>query len=266
MIDLKGKRILFLEGENMLIPVLEKAHAMGIYTVIANWYSPEVAPAKLVANKHYEVDFNDMDTMLAIIRNEKIDGIFTAFTDSHLGVFQKLCELSGLPCYTNERLCEIMVNKAVFKHYCREAGLPVVEEYSMELALSENIDGKIEYPVIVKPVDNSGARGISICFDDASLKLAVNRALEFSAVKNVVIERYIKAEYSLVDFMVQDGKAYFCASSDKPINDDDKTNVVLPGGYMYPSRNDLLIKEKLIAPVQKLLSLLAMRMVLCVLS
>jgi biotin carboxylase len=111
------------------------------------------------------------------------------------------------------------------------------------------------FPVIVKPVDNSGARGISVCADATTLERAVERGLEFSHVKNVVIERYIRAEYALVDFMVQDGKAYLCATSDKPVNDDDKGNVNLPGAYVYPSKHDALIKEKLEAPVQKFVNL-----------
>lgn len=256
MNKLYGKTILFLEGENMLIPVLEKAHSFGIKTVIANWYSPEDAPAKLVADKHYEVDFNDIPQMLEIIENEKVDGIFTAFTDSHMDAFYRLCNAAKLPCYTNEKLLEVMVNKATFKKYCQQAGLKVIEEYSKDIFEDSEKRKDIQYPVIVKPVDNSGARGISIVFDDESLESAVKRGLEYSTAKDVVIERYIRAEYALADFMIQDGKAYFCASSDKPVNDDDKTNVVLPGAYIYPSKHDSLIKEKLIDAVQRFVEII----------
>lgn len=51
--------------------------------------------------------------------------------------------------------------------------------------------------------------------------------------------------------MIQDGTAYFCASSDKPANDDDKENVNLPGAYIFPSRDNKQIKETLLDSVQR---------------
>lgn len=251
---LKNKKILFLEGESMLIPLLERAKELGIYTVIANWYSVEEAPAKLVADKHYEVDFSDMSNMLKIIKDEGIDGIFTAFTDSHLEVYQKICYAAGLPCFTTETLWEIMVNKAIFKKYCCMSGLPVVDEYSLDDIKRGDCD--IRFPVIIKPVDNSGSRGISICKERETLMAAVDRALEFSQVKDVVIERYLRADYALADFIISDGKAYFCASSDKPVNDDNKDYVNLPGGYMYPSKYDEIIKSRLTEAVQNFVNLI----------
>ncbi|MBR7164257.1 MAG: ATP-grasp domain-containing protein [Clostridia bacterium] len=252
MIDLSGKRILFLEGENMLIPVLEKAKKYGIYSVIVNMYSTEMNPAKLVADKHYEVNFRDIHAMLEIIEKEKIDGIFTAFTDANIDAFCAICEAADLPCYTTEKLCDVMVNKATFKSFCRKAGVPVIEEYDMnDLKIEE-----IQFPVIVKPVDNSGARGISVCADASSLPAAVERGLEFSKVKDVVIERYIRAEYALADFIVQNGKCFLVTTVDKPVNDDDKGNVNLPGAYIYPSKHDALIKDALTESVQKFVDLI----------
>ena len=251
MIDLMGKRILFLEGENMMVPVLEKAKKYGVYSIIVNTYNTELNPAKLVADKHYEVNFRNIPAMLEIIAEEKVDGIFTAFTDANMDAYYLLCEAANLPCYSSKQLCDVMINKATFKHFCEEAGVPVIEGYDKDNLKPDEMC----FPVIVKPVDNSGARGISICADASGLEAAVERGLEFSHVKNVVIERYIRAEYALVDFMVQDGQAYLCATSDKPVNDDDKGNVNLPGAYIYPSKHDALIKEKMETSVQKFVNL-----------
>lgn len=247
MIDLKGKRILFLEGENMLIPVLEKAKKYGVYSIIVNTYDTDKNPAKLVADKHFEVNFRDIPSMLKIIEEEKVDGLFTAFTDANIDAYCTLAEAAKLPCYTTEKLCDVMVNKATFKEYCRKAGVPVIEEYDFKTLNAKEIN----FPVIVKPVDNSGARGISVCADESTLKQAIARGLEYSKVKDVVIERYIRAEYALADFIIQDGKCFLVTTVDKPVNDDDKENVNLPGAYIYPSKHDALIKEALTESVQK---------------
>lgn len=250
--DLRGKRLLMLEGTILAKRIIEKAHNLGIYVVIANWYSVEDAPAKTFADKEYTVNIFDIPAMMEIIKKEKIDGIFTAYTDSHLHIYERLCREANLPCFTAEGLCDIMVDKALFKDACKKAKLPIIDEYDAQKILEDNEYAKIiEYPVIVKPVDNSGARGISVCHSEETLKTAVLRGLEFSKSKKVIVEKYLRGEYCLADFMIQDGKAYFCASSDKPANDDNKDNVNLPGAYIFPSKSNELIKQTLCKNVQE---------------
>ena len=251
MEKLKGKKLLLLEGNILAKTIIDKAHEMGVFVIIANWYSEKDAPAKAYADKAYTVNIFDIPAMMDIIKKEKIDGIFTAFTDSHLHIYNELCETAKLPCFTAKGLVDIMVDKAEFKFYCKKAGLPIIDEYNIEDDWDE-----IDYPVIVKPVDNSGARGISICHDASTLEKAVNRAKKFSKNEKFIIEKYLRGEYCLADFIIQYGKAYFCASSDKPANDDDKDNVNLPGAYIFPSRNNEQIKNTLSESVQKFVDLI----------
>ncbi len=250
--DLKGKRLLLLEGTRLTKMIIDRAHELGIYVVIANWYSVEDAPAKAYADKSYTVNIFDIPAMKKIIEDERIDGIFTGYTDSHLHIYEQLCRECGLPCFTNEELVDIMVDKALFKEKCKEAGLPIIDEYDCEKILEDKAYAQtIEYPVIIKPVDNSGARGISICHDADTLNSAIERGLSFSASKHIIIEKYLRGDYCLADFLIKDGKAYFVASSDKPANDDDKDNVNLPGAYIFPSKDNALIRNTLEANVQK---------------
>ncbi len=257
MESLKGKKLLMLEGNILGKLVIDKAHELGIEVIIANWYSVEDAPAKAYADKEYIVNIFDIPAMMKIVEDEHIDGIFTAYTDSHLHIYARLCKEAGLPCFTTEDLCDVMVDKSVFKKYCREAGLPVIDEYDANKLLTDKayLDA-VDYPVIVKPVDSSGARGISICHNADTLSDAIQKGLSFSTSKKVVIEKYLRGEYCLADFMIQDGKAYFCASSDKPANDDDKDNVNLPGAYIFPSKNNKLIEDSLSEAVQRFVDII----------
>ena len=260
--DLLGKRLLLLEGSALTKLIVEKAHSLGIYVVIANWYSTEDAPAKAFADKAYTVNIFDVPAMMDIIQAEKIDGIFTAYTDSHLHIYEQLCREANLPCFTTSDLVDVMVDKALFKARCLEVGLPVIDEYSVERILNEETyRNSVSFPVIVKPVDNSGARGISVCYDESSLIKAIERGLSFSSSKHVIVEKYLRMEipgdgYCLADFFIQDGNAYYCCSSDKPANDDIKNQVNLPGAYIYPSQKDLLIRETLEQKVQNFIDLI----------
>lgn len=260
MQDLRGKRLLLLEGTTLTKMIIDKAHELGIYVVIANWYSVEDAPAKAYADKEYTVNIFDIPAMLEIIKEEKIDGLFTAFTDSHLHIYEQICRAANLPCFTNEDLVDVMVEKDLFKKKSAEAGLPVIDEYDAERILSDKEYAEsVVYPVIVKPVDNSGARGISICHNSDTIEDAIKRGLEYSKSGKVIIEKYLRIvdandTYCLADFFIQDGKAYFVASSDKPINDDDKDKVNLPGAYVFPSVNNEQIRNVLEEKVQKFVS------------
>ena len=180
-----------LEGTHLCRMIIDKAHELGIRVVIANWYSVDDAPAKAYADMSYTVDIFDVPAMMDIVKRENIDGIFTGFTDSHLHIYEKLCREAGMPCFTCEGLVDVMTDKALFKAKCYEAGLTVIDEYDVQRLLSDSSYAVgIEYPVIVKPVDNSGARGISICSGYASLKNAVDRARKFSGSGNVIVEKY----------------------------------------------------------------------------
>ncbi len=254
MKNLNGKTLLLLEGNALAKVIIEKAHELGARVIIANWYSVKDAPAKAWADKAIEVNIFDIPAMLKIIKDEHVDGIFTAYTDSHLHIYEKICKEAKLPCFTTEQLCDTMVDKAIFKKYCREAGLPVIDEY--ELDCMPNCIDSIEFPVIIKPVDNSGARGISICHDKSTLSKAIDRGLEFSKSKKIIIERYLRGDYCLADFMIQDGQVFFCATSDKPANDDDKNNVNLPGAYIFPSKNNNAIKDALLEGVKKFVDII----------
>lgn len=192
MNELSGKRLLMLEGNHLGKTIIDKAHELGIYVVIANWYSVEDAPLKAYADKSYIVDIFDAPAMMKIIKQEKIDGIFTGFTDSHLHIYAKLCREAGVPCFTSEKLADVMTDKSLFKQKCLEAGLNVIDEYDVEMLLSDSSYAeKAEYPVIVKPTDNSGARGISICSNSSSLRTAIDRARNFSSSRKVITEKYL---------------------------------------------------------------------------
>lgn len=260
--DLRGKRLLLLEGTELTKLIIEKAHSLGIFVVIANWYSVDDAPAKAFADKAYTVNIFDISAMMEIIKTEKIDGIFTAYTDSHLHIYERLCREAGLPCFTNADLVDVMVDKSLFKEKCATVGLPVIEEYDADKILhDEEYRAQIDFPIIVKPVDNSGARGISVCYETDHLLAAIERGLSFSSSKHVIIEKYLRMTrpgdtYCLADFFIKDGKAFYCCSSDKPANDDIKEQVNLPGAYIYPSLNDGKIREALETKVQRFVDLI----------
>ena len=126
----------------------------------------------------------DIDAMVKLIKDEKVDGILTGFTDSTLPHYAQICEAAGLPCYGTKEQVEILTNKRIYKKNCREFGVPVVEEYNIkENDLDTEVVNNVKYPLLVKPADNSGGRGISICHNKEKLFHGYNKALSLSEKK-----------------------------------------------------------------------------------
>ncbi len=90
---LKGKRLLLLGGHVLMIHLLEKAKAMGIYTIITD-YIPN-APAKAYADEACDVSILDVDALIKLAREKKVDGVFTGYVDINFAPCRKVCEALG---------------------------------------------------------------------------------------------------------------------------------------------------------------------------
>jgi biotin carboxylase len=158
-----------------------------------------------------------------------------------------------LPCYATKEQIEITTDKVKFKNLCKEFEIPVVEEYKID-----DID-KIVFPVLVKPADNSGARGISICYDKEQLHNAHNIALNFSESKKVIIERYIEATEATIFYTINNGKIELIGVADRYTKNNQQGVIPLPVAYIFPSKHSKKYKETLDKKAEKMFKSLEMK-------
>lgn len=236
MSNLKGKRLLILGGSRISCEIVRKAQEMGIYTMVTDWYPIEKSPAKQIADKAFMTSTSDISAMVNLIKREEVDGVITGFTDSVLPYYAQMCEKAGLPCYGTEEQFNILTNKRKYKDLCRKFDVPVVDEYKVYPDdLTDNKLDHIKYPVLVKPADNSGARGVSICQNKTELIEAYKIALDFSDSKEVLVERYIDGKEVTVFYLLQDGKVFLSGMGNRHIKHNQKDVIALPVAYTFPS-------------------------------
>lgn len=229
MKELEGKKLLVLGGNNMSKEIVRKAQELGVHTTVTDWYDTQRSPVKLMADDYWNISIEDYDKLSESIKDNHIDGVLTGFTDSYLLPYQHLCELNGLPCYGTKEQFEIFTSKNLYKELCRKNGVPTIEEYSIE---SENI----VYPVLVKPVDGSGSRGITICYNRKELEEAVKTAESSSKQKKVIIERYMDGREVTVFWLFVNGEYYLTTIGNRHVKHNQEGNVIpLPVGYTFPS-------------------------------
>ena len=226
---LKGKRLLILGGMRISCEIVRKAREMGIYTLVADYNKIEDSPGKQIADEAVDLSVIDVDAVVAYIKGNNIDGVFVGFNDMLLPYYAEICRKAGLPCYGTKEQFETLIAKDKYKALCRQFGVPTIPEYDIN-------DEHIQYPVLVKPVDSSGSRGITICHNHQELVEAVAVGRKASKSDKVLIERYMDGREGTVFWTFQDGNYYLSALANRHVKHNQGQDVIpLPVGYTFPS-------------------------------
>lgn len=223
------KRLLILGGIALSKEIVEAAHNLGIEVYVTD-YLPD-SPAKRIADKNFMVSTTDINAVVDLIKREHIDGVLTGYIDLLLPYYVQICRKAGLPCYATEEQIAITTDKARFKELCKHYSVPTVPEYSYK----EVMEGKAVFPVLVKPVDNSGARGIFICHDLNEFSEKYEESLSFSPSKHVLIERYMSGKEATIFYYLHEGEIYLMGMGDRHMLKFDTALIPLPIGYTFPS-------------------------------
>jgi phosphoribosylamine-glycine ligase len=232
--SLAGKRLLILDGTRLAVEIVEHAKALGVHTIVADYYPAEHSPAKLAADEHHLVSITDVQAVVELIKAERIDGVAGGFSDRMLPYYAKICELASMPCYGSEELFRLFTDKRAYKELCRNHGVPVIEGYSVDQARNNSIPRE-GFPLLIKPADGSGSRGISVCRTATDLPKALNRAEEASPSKNLVVERYVDGKEATVFWVFQDGEHYVSMIANRHLTHIQDGVLPLPVGYTTPA-------------------------------
>lgn len=216
--NLKGKRLLFLGAVRPLCEAVEVAKEMGIYTIVTD-YLPN-SPAKKFADKACMVSTTDIEAIVQLCKDEAVDGVFTAFTDSMLPYAQKICDIMGYPFYASTQQIALSLNKSLFKKTCQQFEVPVPIDYTEDVnSLGiNNVD--FSYPIVIKPIDSSGGRGVTVCHNFDQVKAAYEYALQLSPSKNVIVEEYVIGDEVTATYTMKNGEVSLSCFKDKLISRD----------------------------------------------
>lgn len=224
------KKIMILGAGTYQVPLIQTARRMGLYTIVVS--IPGDYQGFALADKIYELDTRDKDRILEAAREEQIDGICTSGTDVAVSTIGYVCEkmgLSGIP----QEAAAILTDKALMKEAFLKGGVSVstgMRVYSLEEAKAAA--ERIGYPVVVKRVDSSGSRGITVVEQPERLEEAYHHAAKRSTRDYVLVEGFIKGTEIGVDGFVQDGRLVFLAPHTKFVYRG--KNTTIPVGHAFP--------------------------------
>lgn len=175
-------------------PLIERCKANGLFTAAID--PDEKAVCKHLVDAFEVVAGDDFQTTVAVAEKYNISGMITAATDKPLLMMARDAEKLNLPFFSAETAVN-STDKLLMKQKFLDAGLPCAKGYVINNT-TELAGLDIAYPIIVKPRDNSGSRGVIYYENHADATKAVDEAFKYTTKGNVLVEEYInRQEYSI---------------------------------------------------------------------
>ena len=253
------KKIMLLGSSRYLRPVIEAARKLGLYIITCD-YLPD-GMAHRYSDEYCNVSIIDKEAVLAAALERKIDGILSFACDPGVVTAAYVAEEMGLPSCGPYESVQILQNKGLFRRFLADHGftVPVAKSYTdIQEALQDT--ARFQWPVIVKPADSAGSKGVTRVDDPAKLEESIRHALRFSFCDEFIIEEFIEKEgfASDTDSFSVDGELKFVSFSSQRF-DEAAENPYAPAAFSWPASLTQAHQEELTREIQRLLKLLNMR-------
>lgn len=253
------KKLMILGGSRYALPVIEAAKKLGIYTITADYLPDNIAHK--YSDEYVNVSIIDKEATLEVARKLNIDGIMSFGCDPGVVTAAYVAEKMGMPNVgPYESVC-ILQNKGKFRQFLTEHGftVPTAKGYkNVEEALNDV--GMFHWPVIVKPTDSAGSKGVTRVNNPDDLKKSIEYALSYSRSNEFIIEDFITQHgfSSDTDSFSVDGELKFVSFNCQRF-DANAINPYTPAAYSWPSSMSTEHQKELKNEIQRLIKLLGMR-------
>lgn len=253
------KKLMVLGGSRYALPVIKAAHDLGIYVITCDYLPDNIAHK--YSDEYCNISIIDREKTLEAAKKLHIDGILSFACDPGVITAAYVAEQMGLPNVgPYESVC-ILQNKSRFREFLTQNGftVPTAKGYkTMEDALKDV--PMFHWPIIVKPTDSAGSKGVTRVDDPKDLEKSIRYALSYSHSDEFIIEDFIPQHgYSSdTDSFSIDGELKFVSFNCQRFDRNAK-NPYTPAAYSWPSSMSSAHQEELKNEIQRLLKLLNMK-------
>lgn len=207
------KKLLIIGASVLQVPAIQKAKELGYYVGVID-YNPNAVGVPL-ADEFFEVSTIDIDGVAATAQAFQPDGIMTLATDMPMRSIAKAAEVCGLPGITMDTAIKATDKGEMIRAF-EAAGVahpwyrivPDIDAFRAVLP-------SVTYPCIMKPLDNSGSRGVVLCHNEEELKANHAYTSGESRGAGVIIEEYLVGPEVSVEIVVTDGVPHILQVTDK---------------------------------------------------
>ena len=250
---------MLLGGLRYLKPVIDAAHKQGYYVITADYLPDNIAHKW--SDEYCNVSIIDKEAVLKEAQRLQIDGIMSFACDPGVVAASYVQNKMGLPSFGPFESVEILQNKDKFRAFLAKNGFNVPQAKgfdSVEAAMEEIY--WYPWPVIVKPTDAAGSKGVTRVDKAEDLKPALEYAMEHSISGHIIVEEFIDKQgcSSDTDSFSEDGKLKFVSFCAQRF-DAEATNPYTPAAYSWPSTFTKEQEKYLTSEIQRLITLLNLK-------
>ena len=250
------KKLMLLGGLRYLLPVIQAAHRHGIHVITVDYLPDNIAHR--YSDEYHNVSIIDKDAVLALAQKLQIDGIMSFAVDPGVVAAAYTAEKMGLPFQCSYEAACILQDKSRFRKFLADNGfnVPNARGYSEGDDALKDID-YFNWPVIVKPVDSAGSKGVTRVDAPADLPAAIAHALDCSPSRHYIIEDFLELDgyQSSTDVFTVEGDLVHCPFSDQ-LFDKSAINPYVPAIEIWPSTMPQAAQTELRSELQRLFKLL----------
>ena len=250
------KKLMLLGGIRYLLPAIEAAHRHGCHVITVDYLPDNIAHK--YSDEYHNVSIMDKEAVLALARELQIDGILSYAVDPGVVTAAYVAEKMGLPFTCSYDAACILQDKARFRHFLSQYGfnVPNAKGYTdVEEALKDM--NYFNWPVIVKPVDSAGSKGVTRVDDPKDLEFAIAHALDESHNGHFIVEDFLEKEglSSGSESFFVDGELRYNAFYDQ-FFDDEAANPFTPSAECWPADKPTFVLDEVRKELQRLGKLL----------
>lgn len=253
------KKLMLLGGLRYLLPVIEEAHKLGVYVITADYLPDNIAHK--YSDEYCNVSIIDKDAVLEKAKELKIDGILSHAVDPGVVSCAYVAEKMGLPFQCSYKAACILQDKHLFRQFLSEHSFncPNAKGYNNVEDALKDVD-YFNWPVIVKPVDSAGSKGVTKVEDKSKLKDAIEFALSESHNGYFIIEDFLEeVGFSAgSESFVVDGKLLYNGFYDQYF-DRNAANPYTPSAEVWPSVMEQKYQDEIKSELQRLFTLLEVK-------
>lgn len=255
----KQKRLLLLGGSRYILPVIEAAHKMNLYVITCDYLPDNIAHK--YSDEYCNVSIIDKEAVLDAAKKLDIDGILSFACDPGVATAAYVAEALHLPSSGSYESVSILQNKGKFREFLTKHNfnVPMAKSYHVIKDALDDIPN-YHWPVIVKPTDSAGSKGVIRVEQPENLESSIQYALSFSHCNEFIIEEFIekKGFSSDCDGFSVNGELKFISFSSQRFDESSETPYV-PAAYSWPSSISEVHQKELTDEIQRLLKLLRMK-------
>jgi biotin carboxylase len=246
------KRILILGGSHSELPLIQAAKKLGLYVITAGNI---LGNGHLEADEYHLLDYSDKELILNFVKQNRIDYICFGAHDLSIITTTFIAEYLGLKNFDDYQTTQILHHKDKFKKlaYTHKLNTPKALWFTQKNTIDIS---SLEFPLIIKPTDMGGGKGISVINSKDKLQDAINLAFQYSKCKHIIIEEFFEGSlHSFSTFIVDKKVKFYHSDNEYPC----PNNPYGVCASLAPADHFETIKLQLIKEVEKIANILNLK-------